>query len=1432
MKPSKLTLQLRSLILGLSALAPLGFPAVAKATDGQWISMDASNTWSDSTNWASGTIADGADSTVKLTFFPFITGNGVTADQGANVQLDTSRTQGHLIFEDLDNYGSSSIGMQNPTAAATTLTLQTTTGVPSVLVGQNINSVVGGKKAIIPNTIDGTGWRKTGPGYLGVRAFNASTSHPWSGDFLIEGGLLELSAQTTYAGTTAVRGGSTLFLSFSQANCPATNPISTSSVLSLGSDGSGGAVRGGGVVVNNNKAATSNAAQTFASTTINEGVHEIRAVTAANQNMAYTLGAVTRNPHSTLHFQRSATAGTGTITASVSNGSDGIIGAWATYATGAANAIDWAFNNGSDQIASFAGYTANTWASGNHTNVTLDAALNGATTRTLRFALGSGVTLGLTGTNTIEAGGLLVVQQSPLITGGTLTTGDASGDFMLHSYGGGLGLRLSSTIADNGSPVRLIKAGTGNLTITSTPSHTGGTYVGAGVLMLGDGFGGGATGSLPGDVFLNAFNNGGGAFNPSGTLAVNRSGTYILPNTLTGSGNLAQYSTGTLVLDKQHGMRSLQAFAGTTKLDFSAAGAPASEIINSIDTAGTASLATAHLHMRNAKLDIAGKDGAANVQSFGLTSVTGAARIAAAAGAGGSLQVNLGALGRFNNSNDSGGTLRIDAGPGVTVTAPNGGTAGNTQAGGAILDVSLPWVTWGDSDWAAKDLTPFVPDLATSSINVVSGSSVANFYTPTSISLAGNADVDSAAVVGAPTTLTSLRFNSPTHNSLTASAAFEPRGILVTPNVGANDVLISGAGPLLTNYIANNTARDLIVVQNNAAGRLVISTPITNGVSGTNITRTTLVKSGPGDLVFENAAHTYTDRTLVNEGRLIFGSGAVLGTSAARAGSLLSRGGEIVLESNAQVFTGAFHSSGQRIGENATLTLKDSALFDISADFNMGDVWAKGTLNMQDSARAVVKSLFLGKSGFAEGIVNLSGNAVLTAGNTPSADWNLGGNGAGDPSAKGTVNLSGNAEFDSGNQNFQVGRNGIGEFNITGGTYRGAGFNVIGRFHSAVGTWNVSGGTLNATTTTAPGVTPAPREYLIVAEEGRGTLNVSGTGLVLARSLSIGHNGGIGTVNVNGGTVDLTATGNLTNTQAGIVFGAGNVAPAFFLPGGPAGTVNFNGGVVKLNAISERTGATFTSAVNFNGSTLQAIAGNTAFMAGLDSATAMAGGLTLDTAGFDVTIGQTIQHDATLGATLDGGLTKSGAGKLTLTAAQTFTGPVKVTAGTVANDVSLAGGAEISAGATLTGCGTIAGAIVNNGTLLIDCGGTVTLSGPITNNGRIEVKNNTTLVVTGPVTNNGAVVALTGTFSPASITGSGPVIEDIGLISHAPSGADYTVTVESVTGYTYTLETTTTLAAGSWVPAATAVSGTGSPLVLTHTGGAPGTRRFYRVTAQ
>jgi fibronectin-binding autotransporter adhesin len=209
---------------------------------------------------------------------------------------------------------------------------------------------------------------------------------------------------------------------------------------------------------------------------------------------------------------------------------------------------------------------------------------------------------------------------------------------------------------------------------------------------------------------------------------------------------------------------------------------------------------------------------------------------------------------------------------------------------------------------------------------------------------------------------------------------------------------------------------------------------------------------------------------------------------------------------------------------------------------------------------------------------------------------------------------------------------------------------------------------------------------------------------------------------IRGSYVITTTTGNLrighesanatgvAATQTNVLDVYGSLAFAGFTTGGStqlgsdsaAATINlYAGSVLATRQIANATpdfGSAVTT-VNFDGGTLRALDSRATYMAGLTGgAFVRVNGATLDTNGFDVTVGQSLRHDAAaLGASPDGGLRKLGSGSLTLTGTSNdYTGPTTVAAGTLlvnATGGTGSGAVTVNAGATLGGTGSIAGPI-------------------------------------------------------------------------------------------------------------------------------------------
>jgi autotransporter-associated beta strand protein/T5SS/PEP-CTERM-associated repeat protein len=270
---------------------------------------------------------------------------------------------------------------------------------------------------------------------------------------------------------------------------------------------------------------------------------------------------------------------------------------------------------------------------------------------------------------------------------------------------------------------------------------------------------------------------------------------------------------------------------------------------------------------------------------------------------------------------------------------------------------------------------------------------------------------------------------------------------------------------------------------------------------------------------------------------------------------------------------------------------------------------------------------------------------------------------------------------------------GAGTFSVTGGAVSVANVTANG------GNVAVSSGTLNASA------------VLTLGDDTFGAPNTStmtvGGGSVTAGSTVLGSTAGSsGTLIVSAGT--FTSTGDLTVGVAG----SGQIRVD------TAGTI--------------AVGGTLTKAV---GSTIDILNGGT-LRIGLGSTTG-----TLDG---DLTLGGgTLVFDrsnaSTYGGILDGSgsVTKAGAGTLTLTGANTYSGPTTISSGTL----------QIGDGSTT---GSITGDVVNNATLVFNRSDPLSYAGAITGSGALVQAGVGTLTLTGVSNYSGSTTIAAGTLEVAT----------------------------------------------------------------------------------
>ncbi len=380
--------------------------------------------------------------------------------------------------------------------------------------------------------------------------------------------------------------------------------------------------------------------------------------------------------------------------------------------------------------------------------------------------------------------------------------------------------------------------------------------------------------------------------------------------------------------------------------------------------------------------------------------------------------------------------------------------------------------------------------------------------------------------------------------------------------------------------------------------------------------------------------------TINGTAKVVVSGNIFLGSNALGCGTITQAGSSSV--------TANYYVSIGRYG-TGTYRIQSGSFNVINNDFNIGDILgSNGSLVVEGGS--VTASQFYVGSGYANGWTDGDAvGAVMQSGGTMavsgSADVIIGGRNTatGSGCGVGTYNISGGV-FNPGSCGVFVGGYGTGTVNQSGGTFNAKQALVIGRYSMSTGTYAICGGTLSQSSTSY---------RLTVGGSGAGTLTVSGSGLVDAA-------GGV----------------RLSNSSAS------------------TGTLNLDGGTLQTTSITDGGG---TSKLNFNGGTLKAKSSTTSFLSGLDGAYVQAGGAKFDTNGYNVTVGQSLLTG--VGSGVDGGLTKSGSGTLTLTGNLTYTGATQINAG----QITVAGTCTFSS--VVGASGTLAlgtNAVVTVGTLVAD----------------------------------------------------------------------------------------------------------------------------------
>ncbi len=954
-----------------------------------------------------------------------------------------------------------------------------------------------------------------------------------------------------------------------------------------------------------------------------------------------------------------------------------------------------------------------------------------------------------------------------LALGGDETIGSLSG-------AGGIALGAHTLTVSSGTYAGvasgtggLTKTGAGDLTLSGANTFTGATQIGAGTLNLTGSLASTSVNVASGATLDNA-NGGlaaGATLTNAGSVNLGADDTvaaFVNSGTLNGTGHTLTAATYAL---KNGSIVNANLGTGAVTSNGSVA-------LNGTSAASTVNVASGTLTLGAAER----LADTAAVSLTGNLALGGDETIGSLSGAGG---IALGAH-----------TLTVSSG---TYAGVASGTGGLTKTGAGDLTLSGANTFTGATQIGAGTLN-LTGSLASTSVNVASGATLDN----ANGGLAAGATLTNAGSVnlGADDTVAAF-VNSGTLNgtgrTLSAETYALNNGSIVNANLGtgavtsngsvalngtsaaatvnvASGTLTLGAAERLADTAAVSLSGNLALGGDETIGSLTGSGDVALGahmltVSSGNYAGVAsgtggLTKTGMGDLTL-SGANTFTGATQIGAGTLNLtgslastsvnvASGAVLDNAngGLAAGATLTNAGSVNL--GAADTVAAFVNSGTLNGTGHTLTAATYALNNgsiVNANLGTGTVTSNGSVALNGTSAAATVNVASGtlSLGAAERLadtaaVSLTGNLALggdeTIGSlTGAGDVALGahtltlssGDYAGIASGTGGLTKTGMGDLTLSGANTFTGATqiGAGTLNLTG-SLGSASVNVA----SGATLENVNGGLAVGATLTNAGTVNLGADETVAALVNSGTIN--GTGRTLTAATYALNNGSIVNANLGAGTVTSNGSVALNGTSA-------------------AATVNVGSGTLSLGA-AERLAD--IAAVSLTGNL--ALGGNETIGSLTGSGDVALGAHTL-----------TVSSGNYAGvASGTGGLTKTGAGDLTLSGANTYSGATQIGAGTLnltgslaSVSVNVASGAilenangGLAANATLTNAGTVnlgaddvVIAFVSTGTLN---GTGRTLSAETYSLDDASVINAN--LGTGTVTSNGAVL-LNGTSAAATV---------------------------------------------------------------------------------
>lgn len=927
-----------------------------------------------------------------------------------------------------------------------------------------------------------------------------------------------------------------------------------------------------------------------------------------------------------------------------------------------------------------------TGANGSELIINADVAFNAAVNKT------RGGTLTLSGTNTGTGAisllaGQININSATALGAGTFTIANLT-TIDNTSVGGAITLTNNNAQNWNGSfafaGTNDLNMGSGNVTLGTNVTIT----TTAGNLTIGGAIGDGANSYLltkagAGTLTLaGASTHDGGVELDAGQLNINSAGA-LGNGTFTINGGTIDNSSGGAIVSTQNNAQTWNAgftFVGSNDLDLGTGTVTMGADITVITTAGT--------------LTTGGIDDGAN--SFDLTKQGAGTLLLDGASTydGGNTNIDNGTLMiGVNNALPAGTIVRLGTGSTAATLDLNGF---DQTIGGLLVQTNSTTATTNIVIDAGKTLT--VNGGVTLGVNANASTTNVTF------SGGGSFIVNSGGanfLVGAASGGTNDNAVTADLSGLASFTANLGAGIL---RVGDTHTGTEAAVATLTLALNNTITASQISVGDGVGGSSNAHT-LTLG-SGTNLLNVDTINIGSagggirsgGQLLFDA---TDTTGTITIRGSAAGVSRATLNMINTTGNTTGSMGSTVDLSGHTadlMISTLTMASRTQNSGAADAVLSFDQGALDVTAVIMaqrtlLGTGNATATLNLGDSAAVGTPAVTIGTLTMA---VNTS------AGGTSTATLNVSGGDVG----IGSINMA----------NASAGRSAVSVINLTGGTTTLGGDIVrTGGVGSEDASVILNGGTLDmgGNSIGAAGVTG---NITFAAEQGTlKNLNELNGGADLVKTtggtlILEGANGYTGATTISGGTLQV-GSGSTTGTlgaNTGAIANEGTLAinrsDAFAIANNITGT----GGVSQIGSgTTTLTGTnTFAGATTVSAGTLQLGDGGTAGSLSSSGAISVASGATFAVKQSDtVTQGTDFGSAAISGA---GGFAQVGAGTTVLTAANDYSGPTTVSAGTLqvgdGSTGSLTGIGAVTvsnAGAKLSGSGSIAGStIIGAGAIL------------------------------------------------------------------------------------------------------------------------------------